>query len=228
MRTLRRPAQTALPTTLPRVNLLPPEIAEAVRFQRIQGGLGLGILAALLIVGLLYLGAKGGVEDANTRVQTATAEKTQVQREITAYADVTAKYAAAAAAQQMLVQAMGSEVRYSRFLNDLSLSMPEDVWLKSATWAQTAATTGTAAAGTAATGTGSTPAIGSVTLSGVAKTHDDVAVWLELLAAQKGYDAPYLQSSTEVLIDKTVVVNWSTTVALTPAALSGRYTKVGS
>jgi hypothetical protein len=40
---------------LPRVNLLPPEIGEAVRFRRIQLGLGGGVLAALGTVTLLYV-----------------------------------------------------------------------------------------------------------------------------------------------------------------------------
>ena len=39
----------------------------------------------------------------------------------------------AAAAQALLVTAMGDEVRYSRFLNDLSLSVPGNVWIRTIT-----------------------------------------------------------------------------------------------
>ena len=234
MMTLRRPAEALelAAVTLPSVNLLPPEITEAIRFRRVQAGLAAGVVTTLGLVGLLYVGANGAVGDAQRDVDAASAEQTTLRAETAGYADVTQTYARVAAAKQMLVQAMGSEVRYSRFLNDLSLSIPPDVWLTNATWSQGDATA-TAAVPTAATttttgttATGATP-LGTVTLTGVAKNHDDVAVWLEQLAAQKGYAEPYLQSSTEVLLAEKKVVNWSTTVQLTPDALSGRYTNGG-
>jgi Tfp pilus assembly protein PilN len=101
-------------------------------------------------------------------------------------------YAQAAAAEAMLTEAMGEEVRYSRFLSDLSLTVPENVWLKSLTFTQ-------ADAATPAVGA-TEPAIGSVTVTGVGFSHDDVAVWLESLAGQSGYTNPYFSSSTESLI----------------------------
>lgn len=205
---------------LPRVNLLPPEIAEQARFRRVQGGLGLAVVAAVGVVGLLYTGAAGSVSDAQNTLDTANSQQAALARQTAQYHDVTSVYARTAAAQQMLVQAMGPEVRYSRFLNDLSLSIPEHVWLTDVTFNQQVAAA--AAAGTAPAG-----GLGTVTLNGVAYDHDDVAVWLESLATQKGYANPSLQNATESLIGSRRVVNWSTTVTLTPDALSGRYVKVG-
>jgi len=231
MMTLTRQRQDSelVPVTLPRVNLLPPEITESIRFRRVQGGLAAGVLMTLGLVGLLYVGANNGVADAQRDVDAASTEQSALRTETAGYADVTETYARVAAAEQMLVQAMGSEVRYSRLLNDLSLSIPEGVWLTSATWAQDTAGAAPATGTATGTGTSATPtaALGTVTLNGVAKTHEDVAVWLEQLAAQKGYAEPYLSSSTEVLLDERVVVNWSATVSLTADALSGRYTNGG-
>ena len=90
---------------------------------------------------------------------------------------------------------------------------------------QTAATPATAAAATAAAAPGVTPGIGTLTVSGVGFSHDDVAVWLESLAGQKSYVNPYFSSSTEVLLGTRKTVNFSSTATLTPAAYSGRYTK---
>ena len=45
--------------TLPRVNLLPPEIGEARRFRRIQYGLGGGLALSAGVVALLYVAAAG-------------------------------------------------------------------------------------------------------------------------------------------------------------------------
>ena len=113
----------------------------------------------------------------------------------------------------MLTEAMGEEVRYSQLMSDLSLSVPENVWLTNLTFAQ--------AEVPAAVG-GTEPGIGSLTVSGVGFSHDDVALWLESLAGR--YGNPYFSSSTESLIGPRTVVNFESTAALTPAAYSGNYT----
>lgn len=208
--------------SLPRVNLLPPEIAEVRRLRRIQTGLAGAVLAAVGVVAVLYVAATSSVSSAQGDLTAATARHTSLQAESAKYRDVTAIYARAAAAQAMLTQAMGEEVRYSRFLNDLSLSVPPSVWLKTVTFSQTPATpaVGAAAApGLAAAG------IGTVTFTGIGFQHDDVAVWLESLATQKGYANPYFSSSSEVLLGTRKTVTFTSTATLTPAAYSGRYSK---
>lgn len=202
--------------TLPRVNLLPPEIAEVRRMRRIQVGLGGAVLGAVGVVALLYVAATSSVSSAQTELDSATATGAQLRAETAKYAQVTAIYARAAAAQAMLTQAMGEEIRYSRFLNDLSLSVPENVWVKNLTFAQ----------GAAPAALGSTvPGVGTVTVTGVGFSHDDVAVWLESLATQKGYTNPYFTNSTEALLGTRKIVNFTSTASLTPAAYSGRFTK---
>lgn len=202
-------------TRLPRVNLLPPEIEEMRRFRRIQLGLGGGVLAAAGVVALLFVAASSSAESANQEVTAAQAEQSRLQAETAKFADVTAVYAQAAAAQAMLTEAMGEEVRYSRFLSDLSLTVPENVWVKTLTFSQAPA----------APAVGSTePGVGTVTVSGVGFSHDDVAVWIESLAGQQGYTNPYFSASTEALIGTRTVVNFESTATLTPEALSGTYT----
>lgn len=210
----RQQEGTGLPA-LPRVNLLPPEIAEGARFRRIQYGLGGGLLATVGVVALLYLAAVGGVNDATTELETANTTNTALQAETAKYADVQAVYARAAAAQAMLTQAMGEEVRFSQYMNDLSLTVPANVWLKNVTFAQAAAPAEL----------GSTvPGIGTVTFTGIGFQHDDVAVWLESLAKQKGYTNPYFANSTQALIGTRSTVNFTSTVTMTADALSGRFT----
>jgi Tfp pilus assembly protein PilN len=209
---------------LPFVNLMPPEIAERRRFRRVQTGLAGAVLAAVVVVGLLFLVASGGVSDANDEVVEAQSQQRAVQAETARYRDVTATYKRAADAQALLVAAMGQEVRYSRFLNDLTLTIPPNVWIKNVAYTQTAAVAAPAATATSPT---TLPGIGTVTLSGVAYSHDDVAQWLDSLAAQKGYTGITLQSSTEALLGTRNVANWSSTVVLSADALSGRYVKAG-
>lgn len=200
---------------LPRVNLMPAEIAERRRMRRIQVGLGAGVLSAVGLVVLGFAAASSSASAANDELTLAQAEQGRLQAESAQYAEVTAVYAQAAAAEAMLTEAMGQEVRYSRFLSDLSLTVPENVWLKSLTFSQTPTE---AAVGVAE------PGIGTVTVSGIGFSHEDVAVWLESLAGQKGYVNPYFSSSTEALIGPRTVVNFESTATLTSEALSGTYT----
>jgi Tfp pilus assembly protein PilN len=204
---------------LPRVNLLPPEIGERRQFRRIQAGLGSAVVASVAVVGLLVVSASHGVSSAKSDLASAQSQNVSLQAEAAKYRNVTAVYAAAAAAQAQLSQAMGDEVRYSQLLNDLSLSIPSNVWLKNLAFAQGGAPGAPAAAA------GATPSVGTLTVSGVAYSHDDVALWLESIAGLKTYESPYFSNSTEALLGTKPVVNFSGTASLTGAALSKRYLK---
>jgi Tfp pilus assembly protein PilN len=208
--------------SLPRVNLLPPEIAETARVRRVQVGLGGALLGAVGIVALLYVGATSNVSKAQEGLDTATAQHSKVMAETAKYSGVTDVYNQASAAQAMLTQAMGEEVRFSQFLNDLSLTIPESVWLSNVTFQQGA---GAGAPVATSAAVAASPGIGTVTFTGIGFSHDDVAVWLESLAGQKGYVNPYFSNSTEALLGKRKTVNFTSTATLTDAAYSGRYTK---
>jgi len=84
---------------LPQVNLLPPEIAEKTVFRRVQLGLGAAVVAALGVVGLLYLSAASRVTSAQGDLDTATASGQSLQTQSAKYSEVTGVYARAAAAQ---------------------------------------------------------------------------------------------------------------------------------
>lgn len=204
---------------LPRVNLLPPEIGERQSLRRVQTGIGAGVLAALVVTGLLHLSATSSVGEAQEQVDARSAEHAQLVQETAAFRDVTAVYARTAAAEAMLVEAMSEEVRYSRFLDAFSHTLPDRVWVTDVAFAQSGS--GGSAVAPAATG------IGTVTIKGTAYGHDDVAVWLETLAGLEGYADASLQSATERRAEDRVVVDFETSVTLTAEALSGRYTRAG-
>lgn len=214
------------PRALPSVNLLPPEIGRALRFRRVQRGLCGGVLGAVVLVGLLYVSAVHGVSHADQQLADADSQQRAVQSETARYGGVTATYTRVAAAQALLSSAMGQEVRYSRFLNDLSLSIPANVWVTNLAFSQTSAAT-TSTAGSAAAASSGVAGLGTVTISGIAYEHADVATWLESLTAEKGYAVVNLQSSTEALMGSKKVVNWSAAATLTQDALSGRYPRAG-
>lgn len=203
--------------TLPSVNLLPPEIAEQRRFRRMQVAMGSAVVVAIAAVAGGWMLAHGSVNDAQSQLDAANATKTDLQHQIATYSNVKQVYADVAAHEAMLTTAMAGEIQWSHYLNDLSLKVPDNVWLT-----QISAETGAA-------GSPAAPAaqakIGTVTFAGVALSHDDVATWLESLATENGYANPYFSNSTEAEIGGQKVVNFSSTVDLTPDAHSGRYTK---
>jgi Tfp pilus assembly protein PilN len=224
---LTTPLQNA---AMPRVNLLPPQIAEAAKLRKVQALLGLGLGLTVVGVVALYVSASGAVGQAQDQVDAGRATSTSLQKEAAKYADVPKTRAQLLAAQADLETAMGEEVRYSYLLNDLSLSMPSKIWLKSLTINQTLGAASTGAGGSSAVkGAFGTPGIGTVTFEATGPAYNDVAVWLESLRKQPAYADATFTKASESAIGPTRVVNFSSSVTITDKAYSNRYTqKAGS
>jgi Tfp pilus assembly protein PilN len=214
--------QLAGAAALPRVNLLPPEIAEAARFRRVQLAMGGAVLVAVVAVAGLHMHAKSGVSSAQQSLTAAQASNTVLQSKLNGLAHVSATYAAVQNQRTMLQSAMGTEVNWSSMLADLSLRMPSNVWLTAIQATETSAPgsqTPTTVPGT----------IGTVLFSGVGYQHSDVAAWLIALAKERGYTQPTFTGSTETSIGSRHVVDFGSTALLTPAAQTNRYVmKAGS
>jgi Tfp pilus assembly protein PilN len=215
--------------TLPRVNLLPPEIEEQRRFRKVQAGLGAGVLVAAGVVGALALLANGAVNDAQNDLDAAKAQETQLKAQQAQYAEVPLVYAQVEAGEAQLSRAMGKEVRWSYFLNDLSLKVPGKVWLTSMTVTENVDESAAAAAAVPAAESYLETGLGSVVFEGKGSSHNDVAAWLNALAKQKGLTQPYFTNSTKEVIGTQGVVTFTSQATVTEEALSGRYTeKAGS
>jgi len=214
--------------TLPQVNLLPPEIEQERRFRRTQFALGAAVVASLGVVGVLFLAASNQVSSAQGDLADSQRQTTKLEARANEYSQVPLVYAQVEAARAQLELAMGKEIRWSFYLNDLSLKIPSNVWLTTMTVAPNeAAGLGTApvagAAGYLQSG------VGAVTFDGRAMKHNDVAVWLDSLAKQKGYTQPYFTESAKEKIGTRDVVRFKSQVTVTEDALSKRYIqKAGS
>ncbi|MDQ1643652.1 MAG: type pilus assembly protein PilN [Actinomycetota bacterium] len=216
---------TVRSATLPRVNLLPPEIEQARRVRKVQGGLGVAVVAALAVVAGLFVLANNQVNAANDDLASSKATGTQLEATAAQYSDVPLVYAQVDAAEAQLSRAMGKEIRWSFFLNDLSLKTPNRVWLSE----MTVATTDASAVAPAASATYLSPGIGTVQLIGHAKEYKDVATWLDTLAKQKGFAQPYFTNAAREKIGDVNTVHFDSKVSITEDALSKRYIqKAGS
>lgn len=215
---------------LPRVNLLPPEIAEGQKLRKVQLGLGAVVAVAICGVAGMYVQASHSVSSAETALTTAQTRAADLDGQIRRFDGITKVMNDAAAAKAQVALAMSDEVRYSWLLKDLSLSIPGNVWVKSLTVGPKTAAPGTGPAAAATT----TPAVATLTVTGYGLVHDDVALWLESLAGQrnakgqKTYDNTYFSNSTEAVVNDHPVVTFTSSADITMTALSRRYLTAGS
>ena len=212
-------SQTLTTTGAARVNLLPPEIAERERVRRLQSGLGIAVLASAAVVGLLYALQVAKVNDAQDELDSATAQNVALRQQRSELQTVVDTYAAVASKEAVLRSALANDIAWSSYLNDLMLTIPDNLWLTSMGATQSG---GDGSAASVATVPGAPASLGSVAFTGIAFDHDDVAAWLEVLARQKGYANPYFTSSTETKLGTRVVYAFTSSVTITEQALSRR------
>jgi type IV pilus assembly protein PilN len=209
---------------LPRVNLLPPEIAEKRRERKLQAGMGAAVAVAVVAVGAGYVMAHSSASSAKSHLADAKQQNTSLQAKVTQYAGDETLRTQLAGEQTMLSTAMANEIQWSHYLNDLTLRIPDNVWVTQMTMQEGSGTSGTSSSPSSTT-SALNQGIGSVTVTGVAFTHDDVATWLDSLAKEKGYANAFFSNSTESFIGPRRVVDFSSSTSVTTDALSGRYTR---
>lgn len=211
---------------LARVNLLPPEIEKARQLRRIQAGLGGVVALAVVLVCLVYLAAVSSVGSAQEQLDDQLAQQAQIQQGISGFAGVKETYAKAEEADTVLSAAMGQEVRWSQRLTTLGDSIPASTWLTDMTVTQTV--DGAAAAPAAADPLGAlAPGLGTVSFTGKGVVIDDVADWLDSVAAQPGHTNAYISNAAEEQGEGTSLVTFASTVTLTEEALSHRFDSPG-
>ncbi len=148
------------------------------------------------VVGALtFCVANSQVHSAQEDLDAANARKVVLDAKVKEFAEVPKVYAQVEAAQAQLSEAMGEEVRWSYFLNDLSLKTPGKVWLTKMTVTQDVDGAAAVATAAAPTSTYGTAGLGTVTFEGNGFAHNDVAAWLDALAKQKGLTQPYFTKS---------------------------------
>jgi len=207
---------------IPKVNLLPIEIIENRRFRRTQILLGAAVLGAVALAGAGVVWAQQGVGTANDELAASEFRVSNLQNEQTRYADVPLVLAQVDAATAARTQAMGTDVLWYRYLNDIRGAQPADVKLDSLSLTLTAATT-------TATGTDalSVAGIGTVTTTGTAAEYSQVSAWLEALNKLNGTSSSSLSNAAKAAVaaDPKKAVTFAVGAVITSDALSNRYVK---
>jgi Tfp pilus assembly protein PilN len=219
-------------TVLAAVNLLPKTYAQRAAVKRAKVFAAAAVLVALLLALLGWLVAWQKETAAQEALDAATAERTLLTAEAAKYAEVPKVFSAVADAKTQLRLAMGNEVRWSFFLNDLALTMPSGVSLD--TLAVTSPAPGAPTQATAPSSAGAStpseptsgagvPGLGTMSVSAKAFTYNSVANWLDSLAKLPTIADPYVGTLSAGTEEGTKIVTFSSTGNVTAEALSQRY-----
>lgn len=188
-----------------RINLLPGFVAARKRARRL---IAIGTLTAcgiagggtLAMVQQGIVGAQVSRELASQRALNAT-----IAAELARLADLEALQARVVAKTAALATLTANEVRWSVLLADLQAVTPANTWL--------IGFSGTVSAGDAG------GALGRIEFQGATFSHPDVAGWLDKLGSVPGFTNPYFTVSTKTKVGNRTVVQFSSSVDLTEAAL---------
>lgn len=200
-------------STLPRVNLLPPEIGEKRRLQQVQAGVVGAVVLSIAAVAFLDVQGGHSVTNAKQKVDTATTENAQLTRQLASYSDVKTTAAQLAASQALLSQAMSTEVQWSTYLADFSVMLPPTTWLTSLTMANSLP------AGSLGSPSAAPAEIGTVSVQGIAMKYNNLADWLDSLKPEHGLAGIYFSNASEQFIGTTKTVGFQASANLTSDAL---------
>jgi Tfp pilus assembly protein PilN len=221
----------ALPlVVLAAVNLLPGTYARRAAIRRARMFAVICLMIGAVIVGIGWGISHQRLSSAQANLDSVNAEKAQLQAQAARYADVPRLFASVASAQKQVEVAMGNEVRWSFFLNDLALTMPsgvslDNLQLKAAApgdSATTAPASQSAPAGSGASGAG-VPGIGTMNVSARALSYNTVAKWLDSLAKVPTLSDPYVGAIASGSEEGSAIVTYTSTANITNEALSRRY-----
>ncbi len=207
--------------TVPRVNLLPPEIGQERALRRTKGLLALALVGVIAAAGAGYALAAASTARAEDELAVEQRRQTTLSQEAAKYDEVPRVLNQVEAAQTARSTAMSSDVLWYPYLNDLALTYPKNVWLDTLT--MTLAGTDTTGAQASNPDPLATSGIGTVEFTGTSLQHSDVAAWLDVLAGTHGFVDPTFSTTQRTAIEETAVVDFTTRVVVSQDALSHRY-----
>ncbi len=191
------------------INLLPPESRKKAGVRRRQG---LWVLLGLAYVALLVAATfwfQGRVGEARDDLEAQEAVVAQVQREIDELADLESLRVGFETRVAVVDGILARDIAWGRLLNDLARMIPPRVWLGSFNGSADPP---------------DSPIVGQLTMTGTGFDYTDVASWLRALESTNfpGVDDTWVSTITTGEIGSAEIVDFSSSTALTDAALSTR------
>jgi Tfp pilus assembly protein PilN len=199
-----------------RIDLIPPELVEKHQARRIISvmGIGAGVVFAILVV--IYLLTTGQIILANNRVDKIKAQNTQVQAYIAKLKPYDDRKKVLDERQKIIDTITTDQVQWSSILNDISMVVPNDIWLKSI---KIDIAPILAAKEQAAGASTKAPAV-PITIVGDAFDHAAVARWLVHLGEINQFRDVWLDYATEQALAAGATAGTTATTTTTAASAS--------
>jgi Tfp pilus assembly protein PilN len=200
------------------INLLPPEVRNRQRTKRHT--ILVAVAGAAVAGALIFLWVLQGVHLSQVDQEVADQKQTNAQLQVQIdnlhhFAEIRSRLETR---KTLLRQTLSGTVEWSGVMHDLSLVMPQRMWLDTMTGTLTASTPGALPATAPTTTGGSSNLVGSITMDGNAMDKETVALWLTKLETVRGWVNAWLSQAQETKLGVTPVVSFNTSVDLTKAA----------
>ncbi|WP_432511092.1 PilN domain-containing protein [Kineococcus sp. SYSU DK001] len=197
-----------------RVDLLPPEIAQARRSKRLRAGLAGSLAVVAVAAGAAYAISAGHVADAESALAAEQARTPALQAAQRPYAEVPQVYAQLRQVQQVQDSVTANDVAWYRFVDGIAAGAPADTALTTVSFALADAAQASGAEGDPL----AVPGIGTLSVSGQTTSQAQVATWMESLTRTAGLVDPRLSNSS--YDPQTGLVTFTTSATVTADALS--------
>ena len=203
------------------VNLLPPDVRGRQRTRRLTMIVaGVAVVAVVLLM-LVYFLQNSRLMSAQRDLQAQEATNQSLQTKISGLQQFAQLQQAVSQKQAIVSTLLSQQVLWSGVLRDLSMVIPGQLSLSSASGILSVAANPApgAPAGTA----GPSTIVGNIQFQGESFDYPTVALWLTRLEQVKGWVNPWVSTASKTDVNGVTIVQFSGTVDLTgDAAVSGR------
>jgi len=192
------------------INLLPPEFGAQQARRRRLAMVGFAVVAYVVILGFGFFLWGGRVDNARRDLEAQNSIVQTLEREVVGLADSGQLAAAYETKAELVRQALGNDIDWGIIMNDLARLLPPRLWVSTFSGNVVAETT--------------PGVLGQVTFSGIGFDFPDVSAWLRALDSEQfaGITGTWVSTVSQGAVGEEGVVNFSSTAALTVAAVTNR------
>jgi Tfp pilus assembly protein PilN len=197
------------------VNLLPRELRERQRLRRQTVLAALGGMALLALLALVYFWQVVRLNEAQDRLIAQQSENAELDAEIAELERFQVRLQELDERRALVDTIALNEVSWSGVLRDVSLVIPNTMWLSDLNGAVSVSTSGAVGAEGEVV---DTPLIGSIQFNGTSLDTPTVALWLTRLEQIDGWVNAWLSTASKTQLAGREVVNFSSSVDLSAEA----------
>ena len=217
------------------VNLLPSDVKERQLTRRLTAAVILAVGAVVALLFVVYVLEAAKLSDASHKLRAQEAANADVQSQIDELSPFAQLKAQVAAREALTASAMDGEVLWSGVLRDVSMVIPDKVWLSGmqgtlSTPIEAAPVAPAPAEPGATPSPGATPIpaapvapvgpalVGTIQFQGFADDHPSVAQWLTRVEHVTGWANPWISIATEFDLNGEMTIEWTGSLDLTNEA----------